>query len=147
MGAPVGDHPLIRRGPPHVADGIQHRRLAGRPEDRLVLAGERGVREVLGERRGAHRERPVAEHGECLDDPGGERLVRLVGLHDDTVGNGEALLGEQAEVGRLVAGRGRIARGKVLQPAHVGSAQRHGAVARILRCWVHCYLLWGSASG
>ena len=147
VSAPVGDHPLVGGGPPDVADGIQHRGLAGHPEDRLVLAGERGVREVLGERRGAHRERPVAEHRECLDDPGGERLVRLAGLHDDTVGNGEALLDEQAEVGRLVAGRGRVAAAKVLQPAHVGSVQRRGAVARVLRCWVHCYLLWGSASG
>ncbi len=63
------------------ADGVQHLVRAADPQDRFVLTREGGVGEVLGDARGAHGDRHVAESREPYASivMGAPRVADLVG--------------------------------------------------------------------
>lgn len=76
VGAPVDSNPFVvgRRADP--ANGIDDARRAAYGEHRLVLTGERRTVKVLGDRRGAYREGPAAEHEQRLGDRRFEQIIR-----------------------------------------------------------------------
>ena len=55
----VGDGPVVVQRGEHVLDGRQQVVDAVDVEERLLLTGERGVRQILRGRRRAHRERQI----------------------------------------------------------------------------------------
>ena len=59
----IGNGAVVEQRGEHLVHGAQHAGLAAHVEEGFLLAGEGGLRQVLGGGRGAHRDRDVRAAG------------------------------------------------------------------------------------
>jgi hypothetical protein len=120
--APVRHGPLVPERRPATTDRVEKRRIPGHPEVGILLARERRPGQVLGRRRGSHRDRPGAESAVCLERLCCDRFryvgraktlrrtLRLARVDPGHVGCvGICLGGEDEPVGYRKAGRDQFA--------------------------------------
>ena len=130
----VGDGAIVEQRGEHLVHRAQHARLAAHVEEGFLLAGEGGLRQVLGGGRGAHRDRDVRP-GRHLAELRDHRLLegrRQRRRHDPLAdaGPGRGKLGDVIDVEAGELGADALIEAALLQEVAVrlgggGKAARH----------------------
>jgi hypothetical protein len=105
----IGDGPIVVERGEDLAHALEHGIGADHVEEGLLLAGERGLRQILGGRAGAHRHRDLAVAARQFAVMGAHRLFE-VGRHargGDPAADLAAGLGQRLDVLRVDLGQAR----------------------------------------
>ena len=86
----IGDRAIVEERGEHFVDALEQRIAAAHVEERFLLAGERGVRQILGGRRGAHGDGDLAPAAHALEAIRGSRARAAAGTASPGSSRGSA---------------------------------------------------------